>query len=403
MAESQSIRRHRAWLYFSGVAVVLVVVGVLTFQKHGEAERLRQHHLDRGDRELVISGTEGRQLEIFRSGTSLDDASPGFAATNQQWLPQGNYFLRAISTVDTLYFPIALTVDRSHQPDDNPFSVTVRPKPTQTPPRLFAQQSDFVYIPSGTFLFGDRLNPQEAHEVWLTGFFIGQFEATNEEFRAFLRASDGYENDSNWTVAGTLWKHSSHSQTSALLGENDAQFPRFGKPDQPVTRVNWFEANAYCRWLTKNIGHGQWWYSLPTEGEWEKAARGPDNFDYALSKMISDNEVQLYNWKKNPDAPVTVVGILETPQKYGQNRYGLFHMTGNVLEWTQSAFIPFNKSRPYVDDERNYDTAAGLRVARGGSWYSGSIAYLSIPYRDAFQPEHSSQETGFRVVARRVP
>ncbi|HWP82510.1 MAG TPA: SUMF1/EgtB/PvdO family nonheme iron enzyme, partial [Bacteroidota bacterium] len=77
--------------------------------------------------------------------------------------------------------------------------------------------------------------------------------------------------------------------------------------------------------------------------------------------------------------------------------------TGNAAEWTQGVFVPFHRNRPYRDDERNRDDTPGLRVARGGSWYSAATSYLYIPYRDAFQPEHSSQETGFRVVVRRLP
>jgi formylglycine-generating enzyme required for sulfatase activity len=85
------------------------------------------------------------------------------------------------------------------------------------------------------------------------------------------------------------------------------------------------------------------------------------------------------------------------------NRYGLYHMTGNVAEWMQGMFVPSNQTRPYRDDERNHDDTPGLRVARGGSWYGAATSYLSIPYRDAFQPEHNSQESGFRVVVRHLP
>jgi formylglycine-generating enzyme required for sulfatase activity len=112
----------------------------------------------------------------------------------------------------------------------------------------------------------------------------------------------------------------------------------------------------------------------------------------------------MYNWKKNPDAPITVVGIKETQASYKPNRYGLYHLTGNVVEWTQSIFLSYNQQHPFVnEDSRRHDSnLPGQRVARGGSWYSASNAYLYIPYRDAFQPEHSSQDIGFRIVARVV-
>jgi serine/threonine-protein kinase len=284
-----------------------------------------------------------------------------------------------------------------------PFVITVRSFPAEFPPKLFPHQPDYVFIPSGTFLLGDRLNPRESHDVWLTGYFIGSFEVTNEEFRIFLSASDGYGSDSNWTVAGLRWRVSGNSQASALLKPSDANYKRFGQSDMPVAWVNWFEANAYCRWLSRSLGKGRWWYSLPTEVEWEKAARGPDSFDYGLGMTISDAEVPLYNWKKNPEAPVTVVGWNATPPSYQPNRFGLYHVTGNVAEWTQGVFTAHDRNRPYRDDERNHDDAPGSRVARGGSWYSAATSYLYIPYRDAFQPEHSSHETGFRVAVRRLP
>lgn len=145
------------------------------------------------------------------------------------------------------------------------------------------------------------------------------------------------------------------------------------------------------------------WYSLPTEAEWEKAARGPDGLDYALSAGISDAEAGLYNWRKNPEAPVPLYGIGETAARFAPNRYGLYHMTGKVAEWTQSWHRPHNRVQPYADDERNHDDGSGARSVRGGSWYSAAISYLSIAYRDTFQPEHCSHEIGFRLVVRLLP
>ena len=164
-----------------------------------------------------------------------------------------------------------------------------------------------------------------------------------------------------------------------MLKPTDTDYQRFGQADQPVVQVNWFEANAFCHWLTKSVGRGKWIFALPTEAEWEKAARGPDNFDYGLGTNISDNEVILYNWKKNPGAEVTVVGLQETKSKYMPNRYGVYHMTGNVAEWTQSIYRTYSRQHPYVDDDdRNQDETPGERVLRGGSWYTASVAVLFV-------------------------
>jgi formylglycine-generating enzyme required for sulfatase activity len=286
---------------------------------------------------------------------------------------------------------------------DGSFLITVREPPSVNPPLLFAHLPGWRYIPSGSFLFGDTRNPHEQHYVWLTGFFMAAHEVTNEEFKAFQLSNDGYDARANWTEAGWLWKESNRSNVSALLLPDEGAYPKFGQPDQPVTWVNWFEAEAYCQWLTRILGTGKWWFSLPNEAEWEKAARGPDNFEFALSRKISDREAPFYNWKKNPIAEMTVIGNETTRKQFSPNRYGLYHMTGNVVEWTASVYKPFSRKEPFRNDARNQVDTPGLRVARGGSWYSASIAYIAIPYRDAFQPEHSSQDIGFRIVARILP
>ena len=135
----------------------------------------------------------------------------------------------------------------------------------------------------------------------------------------------------------------------------------------------------------------------------EKAARGPDGFDYALGQSLSDAEAALYNWRKNPSVEETVVGNADTPRRYRPNRYGIYHMSGNVVEWTQSLYRPLSRNNPYEDDDRNRDDLHGERVVRGGSWYSASAALLYIAYRDTFLPELRHHDLGFRVIARRVP
>lgn len=376
----------------------LVVIRVL------EQDHQDQLHYERGETELRVANLSRAGLILFQAGADLSGtrAIPLFDGKSM-WLVPGNYFLRADNGGRTSYIPIPLTGYRCGPDDGGAFVVTLRSPPGEFPPLLNADLPDFVFIPGGSSLLGDRLNPREPHYVWLTGFFMAPFEVTNGEFRQFIRAKDGYANDSNWTEAGRKWKATNASHSSALLTANAEDYDRFGLDDQPITWVAWYEANAFCRWLTKRIGDKRWLYTLPNEAEWEKAARGPDNFDYGLGMTISDPEIPLYNWKKNPDAPITVVGIHDTRARYSSNRFGVYHMSGNVVEWTQSINRPYSRENPFVDDERNHDDADGLRVARGGSWYSASIAYLYIPYRDAFQPEHSSQDMGFRICAKALP
>jgi len=302
-----------------------------------------------------------------------------------------------------MYTPVVLTGYHSGPDEDGSFLVSLRPPPVGFPPRLRADEAEYVFIPGGNALVGDRQTPHEPHYVWLTGYFIAPFEVTNGEFRLFIADSAGYNDDRNWSGEGRRWKLGATAHSTALLRKGDEEYARFGSDDEPLTQVTWFEANAYCRWLTNKIGEHRWLFSLPTDPEWEKAARGPDNFDYSLGMTISDDGAGFYNWRKNSNAPVSVIGREATKRLFAANRFGLFHMTGNVTEWSQSVNVPYGRERPYTDDERNHDDTHGLRSVRGGSWYSASIAYLYIPYRDAFQPEHSNQELGFRIVARALP
>jgi formylglycine-generating enzyme required for sulfatase activity len=246
---------------------------------------------------------------------------------------------------------------------------------------------------------GDRQNPGHPHPVWVPAFHLAAFEVTNREFRVFLADARGYEDRSCWTDAGWSWKQGGLSQATARLPSVAPRYSRFGRDDLPVVLVNWHEASAFCRWLTRRLGGGRWLYRMPTEAEWEKAARGPDGFDYGLGMRLSEPEAGLYNWRKNPGAATTVVGLDVTPRDYRPNRYGVFHLSGNAREWTQSVFRAYNAAHPYRDDDRNAEDTPGLRVTRGGSWYSASAVRLQLAYREEFQPELSSDDLGFRVAA----
>ena len=389
--------------FYVGGAIALVIITVtslVVFRSSGQQEQV---HYERGETELLLSNMAGATVKLFRAGRNLEDVAAIPLSSDNVWLPRGRYFLQVEQHGRSLFYPVPI-IDYRAGPDENgTFSVTLRSPSAESPPRLLTNTPEFSYIPNGNFLIGDRLNKQEPHYVWLTGFFLAPFEITNAEFREFLNDPSGYNDSSSWTQAGWQWKTANSSRATALLKPSDPDFKRFGQPDQPVVQVNWFEANAFCRWLTRKIGQGKWIYVMPTDAEWEKAARGPDDFEYALGMTISDAETPLYNWKKNPGADITVVGLQQTFAKYQPNRYGLYHMTGNVAEWTQSVYRPYNRQRPYVDDDRNHDDTPGARVVRGGSWYTASIAVLYIPYRENFQPELSAPYLGFRVAARLLP
>lgn len=380
-------------------AALLVSTGAVTFAR-GEYRRIaRARHAARGETELRIENPAGATLSLFRAGATLDAAERVPLAAGGQWLPSGRYFVEAVAEGARQLFPVTAADGGEGPEEDGSWPVTVRRPASDAPPRLDSRLPPFVFVPGGYFMLGDRLSPGQPHTVWVQAFHIASFEVTNGEFRRFLADPRGQADRANWTEAGWAWRAGGSSQATALLPPDHPRYARFGRDELPVMLVTWHEASAFCRWLTRTLGQGRWLYRMPTEAEWEKAARGPDGFDYGLGMELSEPQSPLYNWRKNPGAAVTLVGVEETLRAYSANRYGVFHASGNAREWTQSVFRHYNASRPYRDDERNTEELAGMRVTRGGSWYSASAVRLQLAYREEFQPELSSDDLGFRVAA----
>lgn len=394
----------RKWGIAAGLSVVAVAAVLIAFRIL-EPSRVEQQRFDAEESELVVANQAGAIVSLFKAGRDLQTAVEVRPFDgNSIWLPPGNYFLKAYEQGRSLYYPVPMLRYRGGPDANGSYQVTIRSLRPETPPRSDSGLTDYSYIPAGHFLFGDRLNPQDPHYVWLRGYFISLFETTNREFKQFLDDPAGYADDANWPESGKVWKAHKRSRATALMRPGDAEFERFGQADQPVTMVNWYEATAFCRWLTRKMGNNKWIFALPSEAEWEKAARGPDSFEYALGATVSDSEVSLYNWKKNPTGtPITVVGSQSTPMQYSPNRCGLYHMTGNVSEWTGSVYRSYNRQHPYQDDDQSGDDAPGPRVVRGGSWYTASVAVLRIAYRESLQPEVSATYLGFRIAVRTLP
>lgn len=367
-------------------------------RRQERAERSR-----RGETSLVVTNLAAAEVSLYRAGEGTADAKPVELAPEETWLPEGRYFLEASRGGLSWFYPVPLGGSARGPDTAGAFAVTVRARGADGPPDVGPGSPPFAFVPAGHFEIGERKNPLERHYVWTTAFHVAVFEVTNGEFREFLADPDGDGSRASWTEAGWGWKGSGRSEATALLRPGDAAYPRFGRDDLPVVRVTWYEANAYARWLTRRLGAGRWLYRLPTEAEWEKAARGPDGFDYGLGNELSEPQAGLYNWKKNPEAAVTLVGWEETPGRYRANRFGLYHASGNAAEWTQTVARPYNRNRPYRDDDRVDDSAKGNRTTRGGSWYSATTSRLGLGYREDFLPQQTSEDLGFRIVALPLP
>jgi formylglycine-generating enzyme required for sulfatase activity len=178
----------------------------------------------------------------------------------------------------------------------------------------------------------------------------------------------------------------------------NAQYSQFKKKDfdkgeenHPVVRVSWNDAMAYCQWLNKllkaELPSGLV-LRLPTEAEWEKAARGTDGREYPWGNQFDENKC---NTRQGGKKDTTSVGLY-SPQ--GDSPYGCADMSGNVWEWTHSLMKPY----PYnVKDRREDEKASGFRVLRGGSFLD-LVRHARCAYRLGSGIVNFSSSIGFRVV-----
>jgi formylglycine-generating enzyme required for sulfatase activity len=272
------------------------------------------------------------------------------------------------------------------------------------PKILPAPPAGMVLIKGAEFkrgdLFGDgNANEKPAHLVRIDGFWIGAHEVTNREYLLFVKATGG--NVPEWMNSNSKY----HYQTGS-----DPFYRKLGPAlynlDNPVVGVSWQDAIMYCAWLSLK---GPDKYRLPTEAEWELAARGGNNAikyswgngaplparggnvgDEALKRVFPDWPViwRAYNDNYAFTAPV---------EKFGPNKLGVFDMTGNVAEWC-SDWYEGSYYQKQVWDRPGGPAQGTEKVIRGGSW-GDTPAKLRIAHRRSAPPTFRSNNLGFRVVA----
>jgi formylglycine-generating enzyme required for sulfatase activity len=244
---------------------------------------------------------------------------------------------------------------------------------------------------------------QEPISLRLTSFEFARYPVTNAQFALFI-AADGYQPDAPWwTADGRAWLQ---RDDAALKEPAPWQYrehkdrpefwdnPRFGemRPNHPVVGITWYEATAFCAWLTQHVNDG-YIYRLPSEAEWEYAARGTARRPYSWGEAEPDKERANYNQNQGG---TTVVGCFPT----GVTPEGLYDMTGNILEWTRSVF----KNYPYDPNDGREDAGNPAKkrfTLRGGSWNYGSID-LRAACRNHLTPVLRYDDIGFRL-ARHPP
>ena len=245
---------------------------------------------------------------------------------------------------------------------------TPTPKVATPTPTPRAQAGvPMIEIPAGVFTVGSgKFEPNEAppHEVELPTFYIDQFETTNADFERFVKAT-GYVTDAEKAGAKKTWR---------------TEYTE-GKDSHPVVRVTFNDAQAYCQWASKR---------LPTEEEWEKAARGTDARDYPWGR---DWDSTRANGKRSGLQGTAAVGSF--PQ--GASPYGVEDMAGNVKEWTNSLYRPYPSST-YRDEAYEQE----LHVIRGGGWMDDQKE-LATTARKALPPDANAKDLGFRCAANARP
>lgn len=235
---------------------------------------------------------------------------------------------------------------------------------------LFAAVAGWIFVPGGEFQRGRTHDWPDAklpwYPVWLVDdvpvrtirvepFYIDEAEVTNERYAAFVRATKHR--------APYHWK-------KGVMPE--------GKAKAPVVNVDWNDAVAFCAW-----DGGK---RLPTEAEWERAARG-----------LADNH--MYPWGNDAATPerahyLSTTGATDVCKK-PKNSFGLCDMAGNVWEWTADWYErEYYAAAPARDPK---GPATGIyRVMRGGSWFDDPAPFLSVSYRGWARPAERSQTIGFR-------
>ena len=267
-----------------------------------------------------------------------------------------------------------------------------------------------VHVKEGRFLMGSRDDDKQGadperpqHLVELPEYWIGRTPVTNAQFRAFAQ-TDGYTERAYWTEAG--WRKANPGPEDTDIHNGDGPLGRFrrvkvqrqpdrwrdpgGRDSHPAVRITWHEAVAYCRWLSARTG--QAWY-LPSEAEWERAARDVDGRRYPWGDGW---EPERCNSEELGLRDTTPVGCFPD----GASRCGALDMAGNVWEWCST---DYRKGYPFiVEDEWSAAYLEASNVARrlrGGSFYFDR-SIVRAPCRSYTDPRTRSDIVGVRVASR---
>lgn len=251
-------------------------------------------------------------------------------------------------------------------------------------------------VSAGPFWYGSDRADQPLHQFTLPyDYAIARFPVTNAEYQCFIEAG-GYQQRRWWTATGWAFlqpgrRSPADDQTRPITQPNHWQHPSFSGPNQPVVGVSWYEAAAYCAWLTEQ-GHRAGWLPeadllrLPTSLEWERAARHTDQRRYPWGDEEPATQHASYD-AAGLHAPAPI-GCFPA----GAAVCGALDLAGNVWEWTATLWERIQQPAPWSDF-----TAAKKPAIRGGA-FNWSSGYLHCGAHYWFSPGYRQNLLGFRVV-----
>ena len=241
---------------------------------------------------------------------------------------------------------------------------------------------DLVFVKGGTFQMGSENGESDekpVHDVTLTDFYIGKMEVTMADFAKFITATD-YQTDADKDGGSYFWNGSELEKKAGVNWRCDTEGNKRPSSEykHPVIHVSWNDATAYCNWLSEQKGLEKVYrisgdtvtpnwkangYRLPTEAEWEYAARSRGGTDKWAGTSNTDNLSQYANGSGSADGYAKTASI----GSFSPNSLGLYDMSGNVWEWCWDWYASdYYKKSPNTDPKGSNEGA--YRVIRGGSW-----------------------------------
>ncbi len=247
-------------------------------------------------------------------------------------------------------------------------------------------EPEMVYVEGGSFIMGSNngeADENPPHRVTVSSFYIGKYEIKVSEFKKFVDDT-GYKTDAEKGDGSLIWDGSNWSKKTGVNWRCDVAGNTRPQSEynHPVIHVSWNDAVAYCEWLSRKTGKT---YRLPTEAEWEYAARGGNKSKGYKYSGSDDVEAVAWYWD-NANKKTQPVGTKQP------NELGIYDMSGNVWEWCEDWFKGYPGSSGVSDYTNSY------RVLRGGGWINDATDCRSAN-RGSDSPGGRDSLIGFRVVS----